>query len=151
MNVLIVALIDRIDAMFRFDAEKMSYEMKRQELNDRVQKVSQDLNRMTADYTTTFNELNDLKKKYSSIQNEQNSMQRRMTDLVNSKNFLFTLRRIDVFFKCFFMLQVKRHEEGLIEKEKDCLQRLTQRDEVNRTTFNELRNLVGRQQRMIVK
>jgi hypothetical protein len=39
----------------------------------------------------------------------------------------------------------------MIEKEKDCLARLTQRDDVNRVTFNELRNLVNRQQRMIVK
>ncbi|CAF4014386.1 unnamed protein product, partial [Rotaria sp. Silwood1] len=46
---------------------------------------------------------------------------------------------------------VKRHEEQIIEKEKECLVRLTQRDDVNRVTFNELRNLVNRQQRMIVK
>ena len=39
----------------------------------------------------------------------------------------------------------------MVEKEADCLSRLKQRDEINRATFNELRNLVNRQQRMIVK
>jgi len=82
---------------------------------------------MTHDYTRTFEELNELKQKLSSGQNEQILLQRRITELI------------------------KRHEEQTIEKDKDCLTRLTQRDEVNRTTFNELRNLVNRQQRMIVK
>jgi hypothetical protein len=39
----------------------------------------------------------------------------------------------------------------MLEKDKDCLARLAQRDDVNRTTFDELRSLVHRQQRMIVK
>lgn len=82
---------------------------------------------MTHDYTRTFEELNELKQKLSSGQNEQILLQRRITELI------------------------KRHEEQTIEKDKDCLTRLTQRDEVNRTTFNELRDLVNRQQRMIVK
>jgi len=82
---------------------------------------------MTHDYTRTFEELYELKQKLSSGQNEQILLQRRITELI------------------------KRHEEQTIEKDKDCLTRLTQRDEVNRTTFNELRNLVNRQQRMIVK
>lgn len=82
---------------------------------------------MTHNYTSTFNELNELKKKLSSTQNEQILLQRRITELI------------------------KRHEEEIVEKEKDCLTRLTQRDEINRVTFNELRNLVNRQQRMIVK
>lgn len=82
---------------------------------------------MTRDYTTTFNELNEMKKKLSSVQNEQILLQRRLTE------------------------SIKRHEEEIVEKEKDCLSRLTQRDEINRVTFNELRNLVNRQQRMIVK
>lgn len=110
-----------------FDAEKLNHEHKQKELNDRLQKVTNDLEKMTRDYTSTFNELNDLKKKFSSTQNEQTSLQRRMTELI------------------------KRHEEQMVDKEKDCLTRLTQRDDVNRTTFNELRNLVNRQQRMIVK
>ena len=96
-------------------------------MTERLQKVSSDLDRTTNEYTSTFNELNELKKKISHLHNEQTSMQRRMTDLV------------------------KRHEEQMLEKEKDCLVRLAQRDEVNRSTFNELRNLVNRQQRMIVK
>jgi transcriptional regulator of heat shock response len=110
-----------------FEAEKTNHELKQKELNERLQKLSNDLDKMTRDYTSTFNELNELKKKLSSTQNEQTLLQRRMTELI------------------------KRHEEQMIEKEKECLTRLTQRDDVNRTTFNELRNLVNRQQRMIVK
>lgn len=110
-----------------FDAEKANHDHKQRELTDRLQKLNHDLEKMTRDYTHTFEELNELKKKHSSTQNEQTSLQRRMTELI------------------------KRHEEQMVEKEKDCLTRLTQRDDVNRTTFNELRNLVNRQQRMIVK
>lgn len=110
-----------------FDAEKLNHEHKHKELTERLQKCTHDLDKMTHDYTRTFEELNDLKQKFSSGQNEQILLQRRITELI------------------------KRHEEQTIEKDKDCLTRLTQRDEVNRTTFNELRNLVNRQQRMIVK
>lgn len=109
------------------DAEKLNHEHKHKELTDRFQKSTHDLDKMTHNYTQTFEELNELKKKFSSLQNEQTLLQRRLTE------------------------SIKRHEEQTIEKEKDCLARLTQRDEVNRTTFNELRNLVNRQQRMIVK
>jgi hypothetical protein len=110
-----------------FEAEKTNHELKQKELTERSQKSTNDLEKMTRDYTTTFHEFNDLKKKLSSTQNEQILLQRRMTELV------------------------KRHEEQMIEKETDCSTRLKQRDESNRTTFNELRNLVNRQQRMIVK
>ncbi|CAF2498829.1 unnamed protein product [Rotaria sp. Silwood2] len=110
-----------------YEADKKNHEHKQKELTERLQKVSNDLDKMTLDYTATFNELNELKKRLSSTQNEQTLLQRRMAELV------------------------KRHEEQIIEKEKECLVRLTQRDDVNRVTFNELRNLVNRQQRMIVK
>ncbi|UJR30782.1 hypothetical protein I4U23_018302 [Adineta vaga] len=110
-----------------FEAEKANHELKQKELTDRFQKVNNDLEKMTRDYTTTFTELNELKKRLSSTQNEQILLQRRITELI------------------------KRHEEQILEKETDCLARLKQRDDVNRTTFNELRNLVNRQQRMIVK
>ncbi|CAF4453440.1 unnamed protein product, partial [Rotaria sp. Silwood2] len=109
-----------------YEADKKNHEHKQKELTERLQKVSNDLDKMTLDYTATFNELNELKKRLSSTQNEQTLLQRRMAELV------------------------KRHEEQIIEKEKECLVRLTQRDDVNRVTFNELRNLVNRQQRMIV-
>ena len=112
---------------FSFDAEKANHQLKEKELTARFQKVNSDLDRTTNEYTSMFNELNETKKKMSTLQNEQTSMQRRMTDVV------------------------KRHEEQMLDKEKDCLVRLAQRDEVNRSTFNELRNLVNRQQRMIVK
>ncbi|CAF3415486.1 unnamed protein product [Rotaria socialis] len=108
-------------------AEKLNHEHKQKELTERLQKVTSDLDKMTNEYTSTINELNECKKRLSLIQNEQTLVQRRMADLV------------------------KRHEEQIIEKERECLVRLTQRDDVNRVTFNELRNLVNRQQRMIVK
>ncbi|CAF3464004.1 unnamed protein product [Rotaria sp. Silwood1] len=110
-----------------YEADKKNHELKQKELTERLQKVTNDLDKMTLDYTATFNDLNELKKRLSSTQNEQTLLQRRMAELV------------------------KRHEEQIIEKEKECLVRLTQRDDVNRVTFNELRNLVNRQQRMIVK
>lgn len=68
---------------FSSEAEKSGHQAKQQELSERVQKVSIDLDRVTADYTTTFTELNELKKKLSSTQNEQMVSQRRMTDLVS--------------------------------------------------------------------
>ena len=71
------------DHRFSFEAEKSGHQAKQQELSERVQKVSIDLDRTTADYTTTFTELNELKKKLSLIQNEQMLSQRRMTDLVS--------------------------------------------------------------------
>ena len=110
-----------------FEAERTNHDHKQKELNERIQKLTNDLDKMTRDYTSTFNELNELKKKLSSTQNEQTLLQRRITE------------------------SIKRHEEQMMDKEKECLARLTQRDDVNRTTFNELRDLVNRQQRMIVK
>ncbi|CAF1683313.1 unnamed protein product, partial [Adineta ricciae] len=109
-----------------FEAEKANHQLKQKELTDRLQKINNDLEKMTLDYTSTFTELNELKKRLSTNQNEQTLLQRRITELI------------------------KRHEEQMVEKEADCLSRLKQRDEINRTTFNELRNLVNRQQRMIV-
>lgn len=71
---------------FSFQAEKNTHEVKRQEFMDRNQKVSADLDRITAEYTMTFNELNELKKKHSTTQNEQASLQRRISDLVRRIN-----------------------------------------------------------------
>lgn len=101
---------------------------------------------MTNEHTATFNALNEAKKKLSSIQNDQIVLHRRMADLVK-----IIIDLILFFHLKIFIFKVKRHEEQLVEKEKDCLARVTQRDEVNRVTFNELRALVNRQQRMIVK
>ncbi|CAF1444902.1 unnamed protein product, partial [Didymodactylos carnosus] len=114
-------------AQHSFETEQSKSLLKQKELNERLEKVTIDLDNMSRDHTMTLNELNELKKKLSNAQTEQNLLQRRMTDLV------------------------KRHEEQLIEREKECLNRLTERDNINGATFNELRNLVNRQQRMIVK
>ncbi|CAF1207838.1 unnamed protein product [Rotaria sordida] len=110
-----------------YEAKKKSHEHKQKELVERSQKLTNDLDKMTRDYTSAFNDLNDLKNKLSITQNEQTLLHRRMAE------------------------SVRRHEEKIIEKEKECLGRLTQRDDVNRITFNELRNLVNQQQRMLVK
>jgi len=65
-----------------YEAEKTNHELKQKELTERLQKVTNDLDKMTRDYTTTFNELNELKKRLSSTQNEQTLLQRRITELV---------------------------------------------------------------------
>ena len=48
-----------------YEAEKTNHELKQKELTDRVQKLTNDLDKMTRDYTTTFSELNEFKKKLS--------------------------------------------------------------------------------------
>jgi arsenate reductase-like glutaredoxin family protein len=65
-----------------FNAEKKKHDLTQKELTDRLQKITNDLDKMTRDHTGTFDELNELKKKLLTTQNELILLQKRMADLV---------------------------------------------------------------------